>query len=607
MRALPVALACLLAGVFAVPASAATPTFAPMRSLLPSFFPLIGPPISAPTLTTGDLNGDGRSDLALSDAVTIGALAGTADTGFFNNYTSLVPAYLGSALSGNEVIADLTGDGVADILTVEEATGEVMVSASDTFGAFQPGCGCGAPGAAILDLDAVAAGPPAFTLVAVGDLNGDGIADLVVSDDDNQALYVYRGVAADWIASPPVFATTLAYPTGLVVNDMTIGDFEGSGADELAITYDDGSLQVLDPGAGLTFPSTLALDPLLGGPSSSAQRLMATDLTGDGRDDLIVSDTNGGRVVVYRGGTAFGANPRESPRIADAGLLAAGDLNGDGRSELVVTHDATNSALTVLEASTTGATTELTTVGSGTLRPSGLALGDFDGDGRADLVSSTDDRINYARNTSLAGVIGPAGGQAFGSEAVGAIGPPATITLTNTGAAPLRVSSIRSDSDDFMVTGGTCLDAIVAVGATCQARVRFAPSATGARSGTLRIVGANDAAGTVALSGTGTAAPPGTSVTGPIGPTGATGPAGPAGAVGPEGRPVSRGHARCRIRGLRIQCVVYNAKTQPWRFASLRTGTLGKRQVAPGRYRLTVIHVDDRGRLKVYRRTVRVR
>ena len=112
----------------------------------------------------------------------------------------------------------------------------------------------------------------------------------------------------------------------------------------------------------------------------------------------------------------------------------------------------------------------------------------------------------------------------------------------------------------------------------------------------------------LALTGTGTAVP--SSGSGPAGPEGPTGPAGPTGPVGPAGKPgsppVSRGHARCRVRPRRIQCVVYMAKTQPWRFASLKEGRIGNRKVAPGRYRLTVIHVDAAGRLKVYRRTVRV-
>jgi hypothetical protein len=607
------AVAFLLAFVAAAPAAAATPSFGPQRSFLP--LPLFGgSPLPAPTLEAGDVNGDGRADVSLGDGVDIGVLLGTADTGFLNNPVSFIPAYVASSpgtLSGNELLTDLTADGLADVLAVEEATSEVMLSPADGFGAFAPGCGCGG-GIPIVDLTDPAganASGVAQTLVRAGDLDGDGIKDLVVSDEANAVFYVYRGVSNDWLASPPVFATAQAYPSGLSLIDFTVGDFEGGAADEVALTWSDGSASVLDPGAGLTFPSSLALTPLGGGSADPAQQLLAGDVTGDGRDDLIVSDPIGGQVVVYRGGTGFGAGAQSSPAIADASLLAAGDLNADGRDEIVVAVDAGDSTLTVLEGSATGATTVLTTLGADVFRPSGLAVGDFDGDGREDIVSSTDDFLNYFRNVSLPVAAAGAPGD-FGSQAVGTMGAAKTVTVTNTGAAPLKVTSVRSSSDDFVVSGESCVGERIAAGATCAARVRFAPTATGSRSGTLSIAGNSASAGTAALTGTGTEAASGggTGATGPQGIQGEPGPQGVPGPKGEPGFPISRGHARCRVRSQqRIQCVVYNAKTVPWRFTGIKDGKLGNRIIRPGRYRLTVIHVMSSGRLRVFRRFVRVR
>jgi hypothetical protein len=89
------AVAFLLAVVAAAPAAAATPSFGPQRSFIPvSLFG--GGGLSDPTLETGDVNGDGRADVSLSDGVDIGVQLGSVDTGFVNTPVSFIPAYVAS-------------------------------------------------------------------------------------------------------------------------------------------------------------------------------------------------------------------------------------------------------------------------------------------------------------------------------------------------------------------------------------------------------------------------------------------------------------------------------------------------------------------------------
>ncbi len=79
-----------------------------------------------------------------------------------------------------------------------------------------------------------------------------------------------------------------------------------------------------------------------------------------------------------------------------------------------------------------------------------------------------------------------------------------TITLSSTGNSPVTISSIAL-TGDFVETD-SCSGQTIAVGGTCTVSVRFAPTATGARSGLLTVY-ANIAGGqvTAALSGTATA------------------------------------------------------------------------------------------------------
>ena len=106
--------------------------------------------------------------------------------------------------------------------------------------------------------------------------------------------------------------------------------------------------------------------------------------------------------------------------------------------------------------------------------------------------------------TSAAITLTPAA-LAFGTQAVGSASGAQTITVTNSGSAPLTVSGVAT-TGDFTETDD-CVASQIAVGGSCTVQVVFAPTAVGAESGVLTI-SANVAGGqaTAALSGTGAAA-----------------------------------------------------------------------------------------------------
>lgn len=577
MRALAVALVTVLAG--AASAVAATPTFGPSYTY--DYFASL--PVG-PGLQTADLDGNARADLLVPDASDVWILPGV-ETGF-DPSSPLGPTPMTSSTARKVAVADFTKDGLDDIITFDEATDDLLLASADSFG-LVIGCGCSGP----FDIGDLAGG--AGVLLAGGDLNVDGSVDVVVADNASDGLRIFRG-DGDYTNVP----TSLAGPdlSGASIDDVVVGNFDtGTARPEIAALRGTGAVAVFeDTAANLSFATSVVLAASSGNP---AHRLAAGDVTGDGVADLVVSDPAAGRITVYPGGPSFGT-AAPAAALAGASVLTTADVNADGRSE-VISGTTANSVLHVLEGSTSGALTEVASVDSGGPAPTAVAAGDFNGDGRADLVGYYDTfGVHLTRNTSLP-VSTAAGPGGFGSQTVGTIGAPRTVTITNSGAAPLRVTSVRSDSDDFIVSGESCVGAAIAAGAACSARVRFAPTAAGARAGTLTVAGNTAAPATVALSGTGAVPASGDSSN--------AGPPGPRGRRGAPGKRPNQPRARCRIRPARIQCVVYNAKTQPWRFTKLRTGRLGHRRVAPGRYRLTVIHADRDGRLRVYRRWVRVR
>jgi Abnormal spindle-like microcephaly-assoc'd, ASPM-SPD-2-Hydin len=98
----------------------------------------------------------------------------------------------------------------------------------------------------------------------------------------------------------------------------------------------------------------------------------------------------------------------------------------------------------------------------------------------------------------------------FAGQPLGGASDARTITLVNSGDAPLRVASASlggGDAEAFRIAGEDCTAAPVAPAAACTVRVRFVPGAPGSASATLRFV-TNDADGvaTADLAGRGTPA-----------------------------------------------------------------------------------------------------
>jgi hypothetical protein len=129
---------------------------------------------------------------------------------------------------------------------------------------------------------------------------------------------------------------------------------------------------------------------------------------------------------------------------------------------------------------------------------------------RIGTITVTDDATGSPRVVPLGGIgVAPSvflsrSGLSFSNQGIGITSAPQTVTLTNTGNAPLTVNSVAV-TGDFAETN-TC-GASVAAGANCDISVTFTPTAAGTRTGALTIT--DDAAGSphvVPLLGGGVAA-----------------------------------------------------------------------------------------------------
>jgi hypothetical protein len=238
-------------------------------------------------VATGDLNGDGNPDLVTdswgNDQVL--ALFGDGKANFTMPGTFVK---VGKRPYQRHRIADVNGDGKADILTTNTEGNNVTVLLSDGRGGFKQSAA-----------SPFASGDAPFNL-AVGDVNGDGKIDLAVVD------------------SPSSMA-------------------EGRGKDGLTVLLGNGN-------GGFTM---LAGSPLATG--RTPNRVAIGDVNGDGVNDIAVSSPDGNNITLFlmSGSGTVGASSTISVGGKPKGL-AIRDLNGDGKADMVITNNGDNTATVML-------------------------------------------------------------------------------------------------------------------------------------------------------------------------------------------------------------------------------------------------------------------
>ncbi|HYH06645.1 MAG TPA: VCBS repeat-containing protein [Thermoanaerobaculia bacterium] len=232
---------------------------------------------------------------------------------------------------------------------------------------------------------------------AVADMNGDQRPDLVFTSprkEPGPPVVFLNGGGGQWTRWREVKFPPLAFDYGSVA----AADFDGNGATDLAVgSHYRGVIALLNDGhgtfvaasSGFTFPASARESAPF-----SSRALTVTDWNGDGRMD-VAALSDGPRplssgvqlgVTVYENLASGWKATRGTPDAVFGDSIAAGDVDGDGRMDLVTASNNTNDRR-VLRLGADGALArrELTTL----LTPSSIRaaeLGDFDGDGRDEIV-----------------------------------------------------------------------------------------------------------------------------------------------------------------------------------------------------------------------------
>ncbi|PYV00917.1 MAG: hypothetical protein DMG26_14635, partial [Acidobacteria bacterium] len=218
--------------------------------------------------------------------------------------------------------------------------------------------------------------------LAAADFNGDGKPDLAVANFTDNTVSILLGKPEG------TFVRQVVYPTGNAPKALVAADFNGDGKLDLATVNNSngaGSVSILVGNGNGTFRSHV--DYATGDHSTG---VVAADFNRDGKVDLAVANDydNSVSILLGNGDGTFQSQPQVSVGANPIQIQTA-DFNGDGKADLI-----TLNACTIC--STVSPTISvLLGVGDGTFSrkdspagnsPSGLAVGDFNGDGKTDVA-----------------------------------------------------------------------------------------------------------------------------------------------------------------------------------------------------------------------------
>ncbi|MFZ0806972.1 MAG: Ig-like domain repeat protein [Candidatus Sulfotelmatobacter sp.] len=247
-----------------------------------------------------------------------------------------------------------------------------------------------------------ASGPSWPGSIAVADLNGDGKLDVVVGDacgapscpnGNDVAVLLGKGDGT--------FQSTVMYNTGsdgTTTAQALVGDLNGDGKPDLLVLHGFNintrvsSISVLFGNGDGTFQP-----PIVSQSGGTSTPSMLADVNGDGKLDLIVTDSDGGVTVsLGNGDGTFRPGGAYSSGNSLPNALSVRDVNGDGKLDLIVADTGPSWALLI----TVGV---LLGNGDGTFRPVAsydvggkgngpiaMTVGDVDGDGKPDILVAED-------------------------------------------------------------------------------------------------------------------------------------------------------------------------------------------------------------------------
>lgn len=374
-------------------------SFAPAQTLVPS---------SRSTVSVGDLDRDGRLDMAATDgSFPIVRLMFNQGGAVFQTST------LQSARGGASAIVDTNGDSWPDLIY----GGRNLDTAPNTFGIFTTPKPAGivtllfkGPGTFHLDFEYLSAPSSIFyTTVRIAPMDGDGRPDILIYSAQTGVSYQSQVFIQDAVGGYSIPSVNSSF---FGTNVLDIVDFDG---DSILDAISAGSVvgaatHTIDTrkGSGTGALNNPKVSTLQGKVSRTS--ISTGDVNSDGLGDAVVlaeflpPDSGSAYITL---GVATAAPTAPLPMTLGVkpwnGVLC--DVNDDGHLDLVIRH---STGIEVLAGNGMGSFSSATNVSLGSSIDPGMdvLVFDFTGDGRSDILTSIRPTVNGAALVLVPGIVG---------------------------------------------------------------------------------------------------------------------------------------------------------------------------------------------------------
>lgn len=292
-------------------------------------------------------------NLATGAATAISAIG----NGSYIDALAIAPLQINNAVG--PVRGDLNGNGKADILVRNGATGEVQAMLMD--------------GASIQSTSSLV-GAGSWTVTHTADFNGDGTADLIWRHPN--------GTTIVWLMSggtPSASAVLLGADPSWQVSH--VADFDGDGKSDILWRNTNGAVIVW-----LMNGVTVTSSALVLGPDADWRVSHVGDFNADGKADLLWEHTNGAVIQSLMNGASIAAQaPLLEPNSGWRATHLA-DFNGDGKADVIWRHTSGAISQWLMNGSVVMANKLLLDADGYGGYWSVAHVSDFDGDGNADIL-----------------------------------------------------------------------------------------------------------------------------------------------------------------------------------------------------------------------------